>query len=193
MATHERALTRQAIEETERRLARVYAVIDRGNDVGDLTAPGAVKMIEEMDRLGLTMGMTKYLTYPEDAGDGERGGNDDDDGDGDGDLMKTFYFLDEPKASGGKGEDEDDDGACDTALALARAEGFPLVRARTTGLVSSTATTTRRPERKIEYDDSLGVGPEPRVADEVKDAELAQFDARGELSSVAYRDLECID
>lgn len=191
MATHEQALTRQAIEETERRLARVYAVIDRGNDVGDLTAPGAVKMIEEMDRLGLTMGMTKYLTYPEDAGDGERGGNDDDDA---GDLMKTFYFLDEPAASGGKGGDnEGDDGACDTALALARAEGFPLVRARTTGLVSSTATTMRRPERKIEYDDSLGVGPEPRVADEVKDAELAQFDARGELSSVAYRDLECID
>lgn len=187
MATHERALTRQAIEETERRLARVYAVIDRGNDVGDLTAPGAVKMIEEMDRLGLTMGMTKYLTYPEDATSGERGGNDDA-----GDLMKTFYFLDEPAASGGKGGDEDDDGACDTALALARAEGFPLVRARTTGLVSSTAAT-RRPERKIEYDDSLGVGPEPRVADEVKDAELAQFDARGELSSVAYRDLECID
>jgi hypothetical protein len=188
VATHERALTRQAIEETERRLARVYAVIDRGNDVGDLTAPGAVKMIEEMDRLGLTMGMTKYLTYPEDAGDGERGGNDEA-----GDLMKTFYFLDEPAASGGKrGDNEGDDSACDTALALARAEGFPLVRARTTGLVSSTATT-RRPERKIEYDDSLGVGPEPRVADEVKDAELAQFDARGELSSVAYRDLECID
>lgn len=186
MATHERALTRQAIEETERRLARVYAVIDRGNDVGDLTAPGAVKMIEEMDRLGLTMGMTKYLTYPEDAASGERGGND-----AGGDLMKTFYFLDEPKA-GQKGEDEGD-GACDTALALARAEGFPLVRARTNGLVSSTATTTRRPERKIEYDDSLGVGPEPRVDDEVKDAELAQFDARGELSSVAYRDLECID
>ena len=189
MATHERALTRQAIEETERRLARVYAVIDRGNDVGDLTAPGAVKMIEEMDRLGLTMGMTKYLTYPEDAASGERGGND-----ADGDLMKTFYFLDEPRTGGGKrDDDEDDDGACDTALALARAEGFPLVRARTTdGLVSSTATT-RRPGRKIEYDDSLGVGPEPRIADEVKDAELAQFDARGELSSVAYRDLECID
>lgn len=186
MATHERALTRQAIEETERRLARVYAVIDRGNDVGDLTAPGAVKMIEEMDRLGLTMGMTKYLTYPEDAASGERGEND-----AGGDSMKTFYFLDKPTAGGGKEKDEDD-GARDTALALARAEGFPLVRARTTGLVSSTATT-RRPERKIEYDDSLGVGPEPRVADEVKDAELAQFDARGELSSVAYRDLECID
>jgi len=186
VATHERALTRQAIEETERRLARVYGVIDRGNDVGDLTAPGAVKMIEEMDRLGLTMGMTKYLTYPEDAASSERGGND-----AGGDLMKTFYFLDGPTAGKGKGEDEENS-ACDTALALARAEGFPLVRAQTTGLVSSTATT-RRPERKIEYDDSLGVGPEPRVADEVKDAELAQFDARGELSSVAYRDLECID
>jgi len=189
VATHERALTREAIEETERRLARVYAVIDRGNDVGDLTAPGAVKMIEEMDRLGLTLGTTKYLTYPEDAADGARGNDA-------GDLMKTFYFLDEPEAGGG-GDDtfESAHPPCDTALALARAEGFPLVRARTVGRESGSVSslTTRRPERKIEYDDSLGIDPEPRVADDVKDAQLAQFDAHGELSSVAYRDLDCID
>ena len=61
------AEVRRAIEGVEASLARAYCVIDRGDDVCDLTAPAVVKRIREMDRLGLTYETPKYLTYPEDA------------------------------------------------------------------------------------------------------------------------------
>lgn len=43
----------------------MYARIDTGDSVSDLTAPGAVKRIKEKDRLGLGGGAAPmFLTYP---------------------------------------------------------------------------------------------------------------------------------
>ena len=54
METQRAADAREAVERVEARIARAYAVIDRGDSVDDLTAPGAVRKIREMDRMGLT-------------------------------------------------------------------------------------------------------------------------------------------
>jgi hypothetical protein len=42
----------------------LYARIDHGDSVADLTAPNATKRIREMDRLGIGFEEPKYLTYP---------------------------------------------------------------------------------------------------------------------------------
>lgn len=55
----------RADSRTQERLAQVYARIDTGDSVSDLTAPGAVKRIKEKDRLGLGGGaVPMFLTYP---------------------------------------------------------------------------------------------------------------------------------
>ena len=52
----------------QERLAKLYARIDRGDDVADLTAPEATRRIKEMDRLGVDADAPRYLTYPERLG-----------------------------------------------------------------------------------------------------------------------------
>ena len=164
MATHEAAGVREAIERAEARIARAYAVIDRGDSVDDLTAPGAVLKIREMDRLGLTARGPRFLTYPEDEGVGG------------------------PEEEEKEDEEEDDDETIGrTALALRRAERLPLVT------TTDARGVTTRPARRVEYDASVGVGPEPRVEDWIKDAEKGEYTPSGEVSEAMYRDLDSID
>jgi len=167
---NEAAATRRAIENAELAIAKAYAVIDRGDDVSDLTAPGAVKRIREMDRLGLTYETPTYLTYPEedvDARDSEHPSDDvDDANDADDEPGKLVVTP--------------------TAIALKRAEAFPLVASRAT-------TSARRPARRVEHDVSVGVAPEPRVDDREKDKAARALDADGRVSDAAYRDLDALD
>lgn len=170
MRVNEAAATRRAIEDAELAIAKAYAVIDRGDDVSDLTAPGAVKRIREMDRLGLTYETPMYLTYPEDvdAGDSKDPSDDVDDEDNDDELDLT-----------------------PTTIALKRAEALPLVLSQKT--MGHLTISTKRPARRVEYDVSVGVGPEPRVDDREKDETAHAFDSDGNVSDAAYRDLDAID
>jgi len=172
---NEAAATRRAIEDAELAIAKAYAVIDRGDDVSDLTAPGAVKRIREMDRLGLTYETPTYLTYPEedvDARDSERPSDDvDDANDADDEPGKLVVTP--------------------TAIALKRAEALPLVASQKT--MGHLTISTKRPARRVEYDVSVGVGPEPRVDDREKDEAAHAFDSDGNVSDAAYRDLDAID
>jgi len=163
VATHEAAGVREAIERAEARIARAYAVIDRGDSVDDLTAPGAVLKIREMDRLGLTARGPRFLTYPEDEGVGG------------------------PEEEKETDEEKDDETMGQTALALRRAERMPLVT------TTDARGVTTRPARRVEYDASVGVGPEPRVEDWIKDAEKGEYTPFGEVSEAMYRDLDSID
>ena len=175
MRVNEAAATRRAIEDAELAIAKAYAVIDRGDDVSDLTAPGAVKRIREMDRLGLTYETPMYLTYPEDVDAGDWKDPSDDVVDDDDD-------------------DDDDDDKLDltpTAIALKRAEALPLVASQKT--MGHLTISTKRPARRVEYDVSVGVGPEPRVDDREKDETAHAFDSDGNVSDAAYRDLDAID
>ena len=59
---------RRELEDLEAKIAAVYAQIDAGDSVADLTAPAAVKRIKDMDRLGIGHDVGMYLTYPERRG-----------------------------------------------------------------------------------------------------------------------------
>ena len=59
---------RRELEDLEAKIAAVYAKIDAGDSVADLTAPAAVKRIKDMDRLGIGHDVGMYLTYPERRG-----------------------------------------------------------------------------------------------------------------------------
>ncbi len=158
METQRAADAREAVERVEARLARAYAVIDRGDSVDDLTAPGAVKKIREMDRMGLTARAPRFLTYPEDAGAAE---------------TSTDEVGEETMGR--------------TALALRRAASLPLVTA------SIARGVTGRPARRVEHDARVGVGPERRVDDRIKDAIRGEYTPSGEVSESMYRDLDSID
>lgn len=170
MATSENAKLREAIEDVERRLAHVYAVIDHGDDIADLTAPNAAKRIQEMDRLGLTYETQKYLTYPEESATTEENGT-----------------MDEADIDGVRAW------KTDRALALANIESFPLVLAVKERLPGALTLSTKRPARRVEHDVAVGAQPAPRVDDREKDAQVTRVDANGNISSVAYRNLDGID
>ena len=74
-----------------------------------------------------------------------------------------------------------------TALALRRAESLPLVTA------SIARGVTGRPARRVEHDARVGVGPERRVDDRIKDAIRGEYTPSGEVSESMYRDLDSID
>lgn len=59
---------RRELEDLEAKIAAVYAKIDAGDSVADLTAPAAVKRIKDMDWLGIGHDVGMYLTYPERRG-----------------------------------------------------------------------------------------------------------------------------
>ena len=167
------AEVRRAIEGVEASLARAYCVIDRGDDVCDLTAPAVVKRIREMDRLGLTYETPKYLTYPEDAPR---------------DATTAMIERDD-----GAEMDLIDDDVTKLALALRRAETMPLVLSKMERASGAMTVSTRRPPPRLAHDASIGAFPEARVEDDVKDALVDELDARGNLSEIAYRDLDGLD
>lgn len=167
VATSQNAKIREAIERVEQRLANVYAVIDRGHDIADLTAPNAQKRIQEMDRLGLTYETRKYLTYPEDVA--EEGGTMDD--------ASTDAHV----------------SANANTLALAKLENFPLVLAASARSPGALTLSTKRPAKKCDYDAAVGTRPPPRIDDREKDAMVTRVNDDGTISSVAYRNLDWID
>lgn len=169
VATSENAKIREAIESVERRLAEVYAVIDRGHDIADLTAPNAQKRIQEMDRLGLTYETRKYLTYPEDAA--EEGGTMDD--------------VDIDADSGAA--------TITNKLALTNIENFPLVLSASVRSPGALTVSTKRPAKKCDYAAAIGTRPPPRIDDRDKDAMVTRVNEDGTISSVAYRNLDSID
>jgi hypothetical protein len=170
VATSENAKIREAIESVERRLAEVYAVIDRGHDIADLTAPNAQKRIQEMDRLGLTYETPKYLTYPEDAAEEEGG---------------TMDNVDSGADSGAA--------TITNKLALASIENFPLVLSASARSPGALTVSTKRPAKKCDYDAAVGTRPPPRIDDRDKDAMVTRVNEDGTISSVAYRNLDSID
>ena len=72
---------RRELEDLEAKIAAVYAQIDAGDSVADLTAPAAVKRIKDMDRLGIGHDVGMYLTYPERRGYDVEYADTNDDGD----------------------------------------------------------------------------------------------------------------
>ena len=66
--TSRRHVERRELEDLEAKIAEVYARIDAGDTVADLTAPAAVKRIKDMDRLGIGHDVGMYLAYPERRG-----------------------------------------------------------------------------------------------------------------------------
>jgi len=126
-----------------------------------------------MDRLGLTYETPKYLTYPEEAA--------------------TEVAEREEEDERDSTEMELVEGETLLALALRRAENMPLVlwtNAQSAGALSKVVV---RPSPRLAHDASIGMGPERRIEDEEKDALVADFDALGNVSDVAYRDLDGLD
>lgn len=126
-----------------------------------------------MDRLGLTYETPKYLTYPEDAA--------------------TETTASEGDDAGDSAEMELVEGETPLALALRRAEKMPLVLWTNAWSAGALSKVTVRPPPRLAHDASIGMGPERRIEDDEKDALLAEFDALGNVSDVAYRDLDGID
>lgn len=150
----------------------MYARIDCGDDVADLTAPAAAARVREMDRLGIGKDEPVFLAYPERVG------------------------LPAPTDAIDTATDTTDAAIVDPETIRARNDelvrAMPLARLPADGVATGDLVASRRrPDRTPKHDIAPGIEPARVKTDTEIDAAVA--DAAGNVPASAYTDLDQVD